>query len=57
MVTVAGNAMHPMTPDFGEGGCSTLEDAIVLARNIRGRLSSEGCEGVYIENSVKERRW
>ncbi|XP_044491345.1 monooxygenase 2-like [Mangifera indica] len=33
-VTVAGDAMHPMTPDFGQGGCAALEDAVVLGRYI-----------------------
>lgn len=31
-VCVAGDALHPMTPDIGQGGCSSLEDAVVLAR-------------------------
>lgn len=31
-VTVAGDAMHPMTPEIGQGGCSALEDAVILAR-------------------------
>lgn len=31
-VCVAGDALHPMTPDIGQGGCSALEDGIVLAR-------------------------
>ena len=31
-VCVAGDAFHPMTPDLGQGGCSALEDGIVLAR-------------------------
>ncbi|XP_057972810.1 monooxygenase 2-like [Malania oleifera] len=33
-ITVAGDAMHPMTPDRGQGGCSALEDAVVLGRHI-----------------------
>jgi len=31
-VTVVGDALHPMTPDLGQGACSALEDAVVLAR-------------------------
>jgi len=28
---VAGDALHPMTPDIiGQGGCSALEDRVVL---------------------------
>ncbi|KAK9991233.1 hypothetical protein SO802_026218 [Lithocarpus litseifolius] len=33
-ITVASDAMHPMTPDLGQGGCSALEDAVVLGRHI-----------------------
>ncbi|KAK1262877.1 hypothetical protein QJS04_geneDACA022757 [Acorus gramineus] len=55
-VTVAGDAMHPMTPDLGQGGCTALEDAVVLARNIASsRSSSDGFEKA-IEGYVKERR-
>ncbi|CAN6290637.1 unnamed protein product [Urochloa humidicola] len=31
-VCVAGDALHPMTPELGQGGCSALEDGVVLAR-------------------------
>ncbi|XP_059458513.1 monooxygenase 2-like isoform X2 [Corylus avellana] len=31
-VCVAGDALHPLTPDIGQGGCSALEDSVVLAR-------------------------
>ncbi|KAF5178657.1 Fad-dependent urate hydroxylase [Thalictrum thalictroides] len=33
-VCVAGDALHPMTPDIGQGGCAALEDGIVLARHL-----------------------
>jgi hypothetical protein len=36
-VTLAGDALHPMTPNLGQGGCTALEDAIVLARLMRDR--------------------
>ncbi|MCL7039482.1 hypothetical protein MKW94_030003 [Papaver nudicaule] len=62
-ITVAGDAMHPMTPDLGQGGCSALEDAVVLGRYIGnscirngGMISAEDLE-VEIEKYVKERRW
>lgn len=33
-ICVAGDALHPMTPDIGQGGCSALEDSVVLAKCI-----------------------
>nr|POE89329.1 fad-dependent urate hydroxylase [Quercus suber] len=41
-VWVLGDAFHPMTPDIGQGACSTLEDGIVLARCLaRALLTKE----------------
>ncbi|CAN0839941.1 Monooxygenase 2 [Linum grandiflorum] len=52
-VTVAGDAMHPMTPDLGQGGGSALEDAVVLGRHIaESPLVSKALDGY-----VKERKW
>ncbi|CAL0300520.1 unnamed protein product [Lupinus luteus] len=31
-VCVVGDALHPTTPDLGQGGCLALEDGVVLAR-------------------------
>lgn len=31
-VTLLGDAAHPTTPNFGQGGCMAIEDAAVLAR-------------------------
>ncbi|KAJ6299003.1 hypothetical protein OIU76_020054 [Salix suchowensis] len=39
-ITVAGDAMHPMTPDLGQGGGSSLEDAV--ERRWRGALLVTG---------------
>ncbi|KAL5753939.1 hypothetical protein ACOSP7_022159 [Xanthoceras sorbifolium] len=61
-ITVAGDAMHPMTPDLGQGGCSALEDAVVLGRHIgkllteQGKLDSRDIAKT-IDGYVQERRW
>jgi 2-polyprenyl-6-methoxyphenol hydroxylase-like FAD-dependent oxidoreductase len=31
-MTLLGDAIHPMTPNFGQGGCMAIEDAMMLAR-------------------------
>ncbi|HEV2837370.1 MAG TPA: FAD-dependent monooxygenase, partial [Pyrinomonadaceae bacterium] len=31
-VTMLGDAVHPTTPNLGQGGCLAIEDAMVLAR-------------------------
>jgi len=31
-ITLLGDAIHPMTPNFGQGGCMAIEDAMILAR-------------------------
>ncbi|XP_057975468.1 monooxygenase 3-like [Malania oleifera] len=63
-VCVAGDALHPMTPDIGQGGCSALEDGVVLGRCFgEGFLAKNqnGGEWGRIEKAVekygKERRW
>jgi 2-polyprenyl-6-methoxyphenol hydroxylase-like FAD-dependent oxidoreductase len=40
-VCVASDALHPMTPDIGQGGCAALEDGVVLARCLAGALLKE----------------
>mmetsp|Transcript_8187 Transcript_8187/g.16416 ORF Transcript_8187/g.16416 Transcript_8187/m.16416 type:complete len:460 (+) Transcript_8187:21-1400(+) len=30
-IALAGDALHPMTPNLGQGGCTALEDAVILA--------------------------
>ncbi|XP_044489023.1 monooxygenase 2-like [Mangifera indica] len=40
-VCVTGDALHPMTPDIAQGGCSALEDGVVLARCIAEALTEK----------------
>ncbi|URE00369.1 Lycopene cyclase protein [Musa troglodytarum] len=55
-VAVSGDAMHPMTPEIGQGGCAALEDAVVLARSLaRARSPDQLAAGV--EGYTRERRW
>ncbi|KAK9133928.1 hypothetical protein Scep_013456 [Stephania cephalantha] len=70
-VCVAGDALHPMTPDLGQGGCSALEDSVILAKCLaeallKGTLQSINCkyeEDEYgrikrgLEKFIKERKW
>ncbi|KAE8692629.1 FAD-dependent urate hydroxylase-like [Hibiscus syriacus] len=63
-VCVAGDALHPMTPDLSQGGCLALEDGVVLARCLGDALLKPGkAEDEYerIEMGLKkftqERRW
>ncbi|KAG6529252.1 hypothetical protein ZIOFF_011448 [Zingiber officinale] len=61
---VVGDAFHPMTPDLGQGGCSALEDGVVLARcsgeALCGGGDGEG-ESRKVEAGLKEyekaRKW
>ncbi|GLT71440.1 hypothetical protein SLA2020_434560 [Shorea laevis] len=69
-VCVAGDALHPMTPDIGQGGCAALEDGVVLARCLAEVLLKELPSGEKAEKEeyskriemglkkyAKERRW
>ncbi|XP_062014264.1 monooxygenase 2-like [Rosa rugosa] len=62
-ITVAGDAMHPMTPDLAQGGCSALEDAVILGRHIRTSFVQNG-QVLVLKNLsevlgkyVEEKRW
>ncbi|XVF45565.1 hypothetical protein PTKIN_Ptkin02bG0216300 [Pterospermum kingtungense] len=70
-VCVAGDALHPMTPYIGQGGCSAMEDGVVLARCLAEALQKpdrDSKEKKYEEEEykriemglkkyAKERRW
>ncbi len=40
-VTLLGDAAHPMTPNFGQGGAQAIEDAIVLSMSIVANVDPE----------------
>ncbi|KAJ3681340.1 hypothetical protein LUZ60_015829 [Juncus effusus] len=60
-VTVAGDAFHPMNPDLDQGGCSSLEDAVVLARCLsQAQKVADGGQQWQqegLKRYVEERRW
>lgn len=65
-VCVVGDALHPMTPDLGQGGCSALEDSVVIANCLGESLikpikEQENDKFMNIrkglEKYAKERRW
>lgn len=46
-VTLLGDAAHPMTPNFGQGGAQAIEDAIVLASAVKNTESVESAFRAY----------
>lgn len=64
-ICVVGDALHPMTPDLGQGGCSALEESVVLARLLSGAFKGgdeeEEEESRRIRKAMeefgRERRW
>lgn len=62
-VCVLGDALHPMTPDIAQGGCSALEDSVVLARllgralEINDEDDGHGAVINALEKWARERRW
>ncbi|KAJ3682475.1 hypothetical protein LUZ60_015048 [Juncus effusus] len=64
-ICVAGDALHPMTPDLGQGGCMALEDSVILAKYLSEVMigGEEGSDGEYekiqgaLEKFGRNRRW
>lgn len=54
-VCIAGDALHPVTPDIGQGGCCALEDAVVLARCLGEVLLRKPTEKGEEENDEYKR--
>ncbi|CAA7391445.1 unnamed protein product [Spirodela intermedia] len=65
-VCLAGDALHAMTPDLGQGGCAALEDGVTLARCLGGALRGKPGAAAAderrrieaaLEEYAKERKW
>ncbi|GFP89061.1 fad-dependent urate hydroxylase [Phtheirospermum japonicum] len=64
-VCIAGDALHTMTPDIGQGGCSALEDGVILARVLAKALAGKSSDEVDqhrrivmgLKKYARERRW
>ena len=52
-VTLLGDAIHPVTPNLGQGGCLAIEDAAVLARCFEKYVRG----GTFAEVSAALRRY
>lgn len=46
-VTLLGDAIHPTTPNLGQGGCMAIEDALILARCFEKYDASETALRAY----------
>ena len=54
LVTLLGDAAHPMTPNLGQGACQAIEDAVELAECVRGRRDSiEAALSLYGERRAR----
>ncbi|KAF8025091.1 hypothetical protein BT93_F2057 [Corymbia citriodora subsp. variegata] len=51
-VTVAGDALHAMSPFIGQGGSASLEDAIVIARCLAQKISESNGNMVFEKCTV-----
>jgi zeaxanthin epoxidase len=43
-VVLVGDAVHPMMPNLGQGGCQAIEDAYVLTETLAATKASDGLE-------------
>jgi len=55
-IALAGDALHPMTPNLGQGGCTALEDAVILASYLQECIKDKNIRpSDQIEKYTKER--
>ena len=56
-VTLLGDAAHPMTPNFGQGGAQAIEDAIVLARAVESANDPTKAFQAYEKHRYPRAKW
>ena len=52
-MTLLGDAIHPTTPNLGQGGCLAMEDAIVLANCLKQFGAGEEALRTYEHSRYK----
>ncbi|KAI5054915.1 hypothetical protein GOP47_0030060 [Adiantum capillus-veneris] len=52
-VTIAGDAMHPVTPNLAQGGCTALEDGVVLARVVSKLFKETEGQNLSMDEEMK----
>lgn len=55
-ITLAGDAAHPMTPNLAQGGCTSLEDSVILTRKLCEALRATSGDEEEDDPSVLSRR-
>lgn len=57
LVTLLGDAAHPMRPHLGQGGCQAIEDAVVLAQHLAGGDDPVAALRRYEDRRVRRAMW
>jgi 2-polyprenyl-6-methoxyphenol hydroxylase-like FAD-dependent oxidoreductase len=52
-ITLLGDAVHPTTPNLGQGGCLAIEDAVVLARCLQKCSSTSSPQPAEINSALR----
>jgi 2-polyprenyl-6-methoxyphenol hydroxylase-like FAD-dependent oxidoreductase len=56
-VVLVGDAAHASSPMMGQGGCMAMEDACVLAEELRGAATVEAALGSYVRRRKPRVEW